>query len=886
MLIALLLALQGAVTAPARVPALCEPVALERQIFWQRSLEDALALAKSEARPILIALNMDGESASERIVRERYRDPRFVALTRRFVCLQGSLFRHAPRDHSFDGQRLASPRFGEITSGEAIVLEPILFDRFLGEERVAPRHALILPDGTKHFDLYRLFDLGDLDRALESAQELAPPSVPGEREPLDAATLGHAQWLELAAARDHRDRLRFEALLLPPAKIEIVERALRALLERGNSGSLEALRIAYARCGEAPGRVAPLATLVAHARGLREPAAALVRELLTDVPASLAQVELGARAELLEALAELAGDASSSRSLLLSYAAAGDPIDERPRVLRWLATSASLDLARRVERELPLVATGRVLASARSIAREAPWRAPDELPPAEQIEAELVAADEQLAGAPADVAVQSRFARVALDAARSRISSGGSSIELLLGDASAALRKVTRATPGDVEAWLLLARASYLLSDFAAQEQAALGALAALPPLEPQARARLLGVVAADERQLALDARGLVQPRERQEAQRWLADACARLIESRSGKDPSAELEGLSRGLTAAALAALAPLSTETDWLTYSAFHAALGRRGDEIAIARQGLEFFPESQELRTAFYLAVWDRGWTREARLESEALADRFPKSGASRWYVGYAGMQEGNALRRAEDPRAAIEAYRRADEAFLASIQIAPEFKDSADYYRALAALGRGFAHLLIDERAPAAQALVEGIAIRPSIADVRDPLDREAVDLLDGALEWRDSGPSPVDPLRLVADLERADPGNPAWPRRISDSELREGLRADGRGDAQLGDRYLESAIAAARLAAGSSAEDADRHALAQALSVHAERHMARADFQTARPLLAEVAGLLAEALPAETASDGELTELAARLRARLGEARPLIRPGR
>jgi len=886
MLIALLLALQGAVTSPSRVPALCEPVALERQIHWQRSLEDGLALAQAEKRPILVALNMDGESASERIVRERYRDPRFVALTRRFVCLPGSLFRHAPRDHTFEGQRIASPRLGEITSGEAILLEPILFDRFLGEERVAPRHALILPDGTKHFDLYRLFDLGELDRALESAQELAPPQLPRESAPLDPATLGHAQWLELAGARDHRERLRFESLLLPPTPIEALERALRALLERGNAGSLEALRIAYARCGEAPGRLAPLATLVARARGLREPAAALVRELLTDVPASLVQVELGARAELLEALAELGGDLPYQRSLLLSYAAAGDPLQERPRVLRWLANSAGLDLARRVEAQLPNVATGRVLASAQAIPREAPWRAPDDLPPAEEIEAELLVADEQLAGAAGELAVQARFARAALAAARSRIASGGSSIELLLGDASAALVQVTRATPGDVEAWLLLARASYLLSDFAAQEQAALGALAALPALDPQALERLLGIVAADSRQLALDAQALVQPRERQEAQRWLADACARLVESRSGGDPAVELEGLSRGLNAAALAALAPISTPTDWLTYSAFHAALGRRGEEIAIARQGLAFFPESQELRTAFYLAVWDRGWAREARLESEALAERFPDSGASRWYVGYAGMQEGNALRRAEDPRAAIAAYRGADQAFAASIQLAPEFKDSADYYRALAALGRGFAQLLIDERAEAARALVEGIAIRPAIAEVRDPLDREAVDLLDGALEWRESGPSPVEPLALLAELERADPGNPAWARRVSDSELREGLRADGRGEPEIGDRYLEQAIAAARRAVERSTEDADRRALAQALSVHAERRMARAEFEAARPLLVEVAGLLGEAAPAGTVSDGEQSELAARLRARLGEARPLIRPGR
>ena len=119
----------------------------DRQILWQRSLDDALAIAKVENRPLLVAVNMDGESACERIVRERYRDPAFVAATRRFVCVIASAFRHAPRDHDDEGRRIPCPRLGQVTCGEHIALEPILFDRYLGGERIAPRHALILPDG-------------------------------------------------------------------------------------------------------------------------------------------------------------------------------------------------------------------------------------------------------------------------------------------------------------------------------------------------------------------------------------------------------------------------------------------------------------------------------------------------------------------------------------------------------------------------------------------------------------------------------------------------------------------------------------------------------------------------------------------------------------------
>src|SRR5262245_40007185 len=147
----------------------------ETQILWQRSLEDALAISKAENRPILVAVNMDGESACERIVRERYRDPKFVAWTRSFVCVIASAFRHAPRDHDDQGARIACPRLGEVTCGEHIALEPVLYDRFLGGERIAPRHALILTDGTKSFDLFLLFDLRDLDKKLEESVKLAPP---------------------------------------------------------------------------------------------------------------------------------------------------------------------------------------------------------------------------------------------------------------------------------------------------------------------------------------------------------------------------------------------------------------------------------------------------------------------------------------------------------------------------------------------------------------------------------------------------------------------------------------------------------------------------------------------------------------------------------------
>ncbi len=886
MLISLFFALQAAApTASVRAP-LSGPVPIERQIFWQRSLEDALAISALENRPLLIAVNMDGESASENIVRERYRDPKFVALTRRFVCVGASAFRHAERDHTFEGQRVLSPRLGAITSAEAMALEPILFDKYLGGERIAPRHALILRDGTKVFDLFQLFDLRDLDRKLGEVQSLAPAPVEADLQPIDAAHLGRQDWLILARAVDNRQRARFEALFAAPAPLEQVENGLRALLEAGNRGSCEALRIAFARCGEAPARLAPLATLVARARGLEEPVCALLREMLTDTPEVLSQPGIGARAELLDSLAGLGGNAAANRSLLLSFAVCGEAVNERARALRLCELGSPNSLASAIAAAGGTIDPARVLAAAGAIAREAPWRADEALAPADALEAELQAADENLAAHPDDAAALARFGKAALGAARSRIETNSSGVQLLLGDAQNAFRKSLEQNPADVASWLLLARAAYLNSDYEAQERAALGALAALPALDPKAIDQLLGRAAAGAVQLSAAARLIAEPRERLEGLRWLADASARLLATRSGKDAAIEAAGMARGFSAAALAALSPVATATDWLTLSAFHAALGRRAEEIAIARAGLDYFPDAQELRSAYYMAVWDRGYSREARRQSEIIADRYPDSSAARWYTGYAAMHEGDSFRRAEDPVAAITAYQRADLAFQQSTRMTESFKDSADHYRALAALGSGFAHLLVDERAQAAECLVAGIAIRPAIADVRDALDREAVDLLDGVLEWHGSGASPVDALELARQFARADPENTAWARRISDSELREGLRADGRLDPKLGDRYLESSIAAARLAQGAGAGDVDRRSLAQALTVEAERRMARAEFDRARALLGEAAKLLGESALSTGASDGEWVELAARLRSRLGDARPLFRPGR
>src|SRR5690606_28341915 len=146
---------------------------------------------------------------------------------------------------------------------------------------------------------------------------------------------------------------------------------------------------------------------------------------------------------------------------------------------------------------------------------------------------------------------------------------------------------------------------------------------------------------------------------------------------------------------------------------------------------------------------------------------------------------------------------------------------------------------------------------------------------------------------------------------PYWPMAVSDSALREALRADGRNpdrvmadsvDAagepirallglptELGDRYLAAAVAAAERAVSyANATDEDRFGLAQAIAIQAERQLVREQTGGVLALLQRAALLVGMTLePSIAASDVDaLRRAAAPLRARLGPARPRLRHGR
>ena len=80
-----------------------------KQIDWQNSLSEALALAAQQKKPVLIAFNMDRERANDRMVNDHYKDSAVIAISQKFVCVIASKFRHVEDFES------VCPRFGSTT---------------------------------------------------------------------------------------------------------------------------------------------------------------------------------------------------------------------------------------------------------------------------------------------------------------------------------------------------------------------------------------------------------------------------------------------------------------------------------------------------------------------------------------------------------------------------------------------------------------------------------------------------------------------------------------------------------------------------------------------------------------------------------------------------
>ncbi|MBL9079911.1 MAG: hypothetical protein JNL08_20625 [Planctomycetes bacterium] len=236
------LAQEGVPAPPGLVPEQMwpAPTAADWQkpvpIRWQRSWDDAVRLAQATQRPILVCVNMDGEIASEHYAGIRYRDPEIAKLYEPYVCVIASVYRHNPRDYDEQGRRIPCPRFGCVTCGEHIALEPIVYEKFLDGKRIAPRHIMVELDGSESYDVFYTWDVKSvLDRIEQGIRD----------RPVQAAAVvrGDRSLVEKLRSPDSRDRDEVEATF---AEADAAQRRalLEAALAAGELAPIELLRLA------------------------------------------------------------------------------------------------------------------------------------------------------------------------------------------------------------------------------------------------------------------------------------------------------------------------------------------------------------------------------------------------------------------------------------------------------------------------------------------------------------------------------------------------------------------------------------------------------------------------------------------------------------------
>lgn len=205
------------------------------QITFQRTWEDALAVSKETKKPILICVNMDGEIASEHYAGIRYRDPEIAKLYEPYVCVIASVYRHNPRDYDDEGNRILCPRFGSVTCGEHIAIEPILYEKYFDGQRVAPRHIMVELDGTEVYDVYFRNDVAsvfdDIRKGIADREIRPTPVVRGDRS-----------LVERVASRDIVDRRAVEKAY-ENGDAELRSRLLDAAKKLGSDAPLDLLRL-------------------------------------------------------------------------------------------------------------------------------------------------------------------------------------------------------------------------------------------------------------------------------------------------------------------------------------------------------------------------------------------------------------------------------------------------------------------------------------------------------------------------------------------------------------------------------------------------------------------------------------------------------------------
>jgi len=270
-------------------------------ITWQRTWEDAVAVSRETGKPLLVCVNMDGEIASEHYAGIRYRQPEIAALYEPYVNVIASVYKHTPSDHDESGRRILCPRFGSVTCGEHIAIEPGLHDRYFENQRVAPRHIGVELDSEEMYDVFYAFDTDSVFAAIRDG--IKNRSEQPEPEPRGDLTL-----LERVASRDESDRTAVEQAY-QNGDHAMRKALLEAAIETGDGVPVELLRLAMFGYDAELGLLARVA--------LQRSASPAAIDLIAE--ALLAPLSAAERSALIESLQRLGETSSRARRLAVVH---------------------------------------------------------------------------------------------------------------------------------------------------------------------------------------------------------------------------------------------------------------------------------------------------------------------------------------------------------------------------------------------------------------------------------------------------------------------------------------------------------------------------------------------------------------------------------------
>lgn len=290
-------------------------------VQFERTWGDAVAVAKETNKPILVCINMDGEIASEHYAGIHYRSPATAELFADYVCVIASVYRHTPRDHDEHGNRICCPRFGSVTCGEHIAIEPLLYEKFMGGRRISPRHIMVELDGQEVFDVFYAWDN-------KSILDTIQAGITGRTAEPRTVVRGDRPVLERVGSRAREDREAVEQAWRQGDRA-LREQLLRQAIEHPQAAPIGLLRLAIFDVDE------ELAALARQALvQVRSPAAVDLMAEALRVP--LPDDERRAMVAALEALR----DASPQARLLANVHRGLDASSEAVDIKGWSAQMA------------------------------------------------------------------------------------------------------------------------------------------------------------------------------------------------------------------------------------------------------------------------------------------------------------------------------------------------------------------------------------------------------------------------------------------------------------------------------------------------------------------------------------------------------------------